>query len=323
MIPSSMPIELENVRQVLVKSEGSRITQIEPGIFLYSQNRHGTTVLLGSYQTYVESGLKVRENADLRCDGRGRELMRIAAWNIQNGGGKRIDGISRALSAVESDVCVLSEYTNAASGRLTSALKSQGYAHILNTEPESRWGGILVASRMPMKRGDIVDCPSPERWLHVVFENVGLEIGAAYIPNSERSKTEKTEYWNWLIDVGGVLVSRTSIVCGDFNTGLPYVDEKGSTLKCSAQMSQMLESQWTDLWRITHPRDRESSWWSNIGNGFRLDHAFGSPTLVSRSRGAEYVTMIEDQCVTHESRTHVGCERRPLSDHSMLTIDLD
>jgi exonuclease III len=65
--------------------------------------------------------------------------MRIAAWNIQNGGGKRIEGISRALSDAQSDVCVLSEYTNASSQRLTMALQGRGYEHILHTEPlESR-----------------------------------------------------------------------------------------------------------------------------------------------------------------------------------------
>jgi exonuclease III len=174
-----------------------------------------------------------------------------------------------------------------------------------------------------MERGDIVDCPSPERWLHVMIASAGLEIGAAYIPNSERSKTEKSEYWNWLLDVGGELVSRSAIICGDFNTGLPYVDEMGKTLKCSTQMSQMLHSQWTDLWRMTHPHDREASWWSNTGNGFRLDHAFGSPESVSRSRRAEYVTLVDDQCVAHESRNHVGCERKPLSDHSMLIVDFE
>ena len=249
--------------------------------------------------------------------------MRITAWNIQNGGGERIDGIARALSDVQSDVCVLSEFTNASSKRLVRALKGHGYDHILHTEPENRWGGILIASRLPMTRGEIVDCPSPERWLHVVIEKAGLEVGAAYIPSSERSATEKSEYWNWLLDVGRDLVTRTAIICGDFNTGLPYVDEKAKTLKCSAQMRQMLDSQWTDIWRITHPHDHDSSWWSNTGNGFRLDHAFGSPTLVSRSRGAEYVTLIDEQCVVHVSRVHLGCERRPLSDHSILTLDLE
>lgn len=248
--------------------------------------------------------------------------MRIAVWNIQNGGGKRIGGISRALSDVGADVCVLSEYTNASSSRLTEALSGDGFGHILDTEPEGRWGGILVASRLPMTRGDVRDCPSPDRWLHVVIRTAELEIGAAYIPNAERCKTEKAEYWRWLLEIGPKLSSRSTMICGDFNTGLPLIDEDGMTLKCSGSMAHMLSSQWTDLWRMHHPGERESSWWSNAGNGFRLDHAFGSSTLVSRLRDASYVTEIGDQCVTHRSRKHEGCALKPLSDHSMLTLDV-
>jgi exonuclease III len=249
--------------------------------------------------------------------------MRIAAWNIQNGGGKRISGIVRALSEVDSDICVLSEFTHASSQQLTPALSDGGYEYLLHTEPENRWGGVLVASRLPMTAGDIVDCPSPERWLHVVIPGAGLEIGAAYIPNAERSRTEKVEYWKWLVETGVNLVKRSAIICGDFNTGLPYVDEKDRTLQCAEQMSQMLESGWIDFWRKTHPHGRESSWWSPGGNGFRLDHAFGSPLAVSRFRKAQYTTEINDQCVAHPYRTHEGCERKALSDHSMLMIDLE
>jgi exodeoxyribonuclease-3 len=249
--------------------------------------------------------------------------MRISAWNIQNGGGKRIEGIARALSDAGSDVCVLSEYTNASSLRLITALKSYGYEHVLHTDPENRWGGVLVASRIQMKLGDIVDCPSPERWLHVIVGSNELEIGAAYIPNSERSGTEKSEYWDWLLTVGDELVRRDAIICGDFNTGLPLVDEDGKTLRCAKEMKQMLDSQWTDLWRAKHLQDRESSWWSNVGNGFRLDHAFGANSIVPRCSSAEYLTVINNQCVAHPSRVHEDCERKALSDHSMLVVDLD
>jgi exodeoxyribonuclease III len=249
--------------------------------------------------------------------------VRISAWNIQNGGGNRIEGIARALSDAGSDVCVLSEYTNASSLRLITALKGQGYEHVLHSYPENRWGGVLIASRVQMERGDIVDCPSPERWLHVVVGRDELEIGAAYIPNAERSRTEKSEYWRWLLGIGDDLVRRDAIICGDFNTGLPLVDEVGKTLRCAEEMRQMLDSQWTDLWRVRHLQERESSWWSNVGNGFRLDHAFATTSVAPRCKSAEYLTVIDDQCIAHPARAHEGCERKALSDHSMLVVDLD
>jgi exodeoxyribonuclease III len=248
--------------------------------------------------------------------------MKVSAWNIQNGGGERIGGIARALFDAGTDVCVLSEYTNASSLRLIASLNSHGFEHVLHTQPEDRWGGVLVASRVPIRVGDIVDCPSPERWLHVIVGN-DLEIGAAYIPNAERSRIEKSEYWKWLLGAGDQLVQRDALICGDFNTGLPFVDEEGKTLLCSQEMSRMLDSQWTDLWRTSHPEERESSWWSNMGNGFRLDHAFGTNSIVKRCQSAEYITVINEQCIAHRSRAHEGCERKALSDHSMLVVDLD
>ena len=38
---------------------------------------------------------------------------------------------------------------------------------------------------------------------------------------------------------------------------------------------------------------------------------------------AEYVTHINDQCVTHPYRSHDGCEKQALSDHSMLVVDIN
>ena len=248
--------------------------------------------------------------------------MRISVWNIQNGGGKRIHGIVRALAEAGSDLCVLSEYSSTSPHQLIDALGNHGFNNVLHTQPEGRQGGVLVAAKTPIQLGDIGDCPSPDRWLHVLVPTADLEIGAAYIPNSERSRTEKFEYWQWLLHVGTDLVHQKAIICGDFNTGLPYVDEDGKTLVCAEPMAQMLEFGWTDLWRRAHPERRESSWWSNAGNGFRLDHALASPSVGSLCQEVEYKNRIGDQCVVHPKRLSDGCTQRPLSDHSLMVVEL-
>jgi exonuclease III len=102
--------------------------------------------------------------------------MKIAAWNIQNGGGNRIAGITEALADVGADVCVLSEYTRGSSGRLTSSLVDHGYEHIAHTEPEGFWGGVLIASRTALQVGPVDSCPSRDRWLHVLVEGSEVEI---------------------------------------------------------------------------------------------------------------------------------------------------
>jgi exodeoxyribonuclease III len=249
--------------------------------------------------------------------------VRIACWNIQQGGGDRIEGIATALADIGTDVCVLSEYTVTSSGRVIDALGRQGFDHIVHTVPEPGWGGVLIASTLPLRAGQVDSCPSPDRWLHLLVDGHAVEIGAAYIPNAERSSTEKRTYWEWLLGIGSDLVSHPVIICGDLNTGLPYVDETAKTLKCADLMQRMLDAGWTDLWREANPDGRESSWWSNVGNGFRLDHALASPTAAQTCRDVAYVTEIGGRCLVHPGRRHEGCDQRPLSDHAMLLIDLD
>jgi len=248
--------------------------------------------------------------------------MRLAAWNIQSGGGSRIPGIATVLAEVGAEVCVLSEYTNARSDALTDALANVGLPHTLHTDPEARWGGVFVASRTPIRLGDVGDCPSPDRWLHVVGDDLPVEIGAAYIPNAERSKTEKTEYWDWLLGVGDKVLSRDVLITGDFNTGLHRIDEEGATFVCADRMARIPAGGWTDGWRLHHGDARESTWWSHRGNGFRLDHALLSPSARARCSGAEYLTSVGDRCIVHPQRRHDGCDLKPLSDHAMLVVEV-
>jgi exodeoxyribonuclease III len=248
--------------------------------------------------------------------------VKITAWNIQNGGGNRIAGITESLAAVDADVCVLSEYTRGSSPRLASSLANHGYEYIAHTEPEGFWGGVLIASRTPLQPGSVNSCPSSDRWLHVVVEGSEVEICGAYIPNRERSDTEKAEYWEWLIEMGRGLLDRAVLVCGDFNTGLPNADYDGRALPSAELMQVMLDSGWVDVWRRDHPNDAQHSWWSAAGNGFRIDHAFASPSAARLCQQVHYVTEVNGRCVVHPSRAAHDCGLGPLSDHSMLVVEL-
>ena len=66
---------------------------------------------------------------------------------------------------------------------------------------------------------------------------------------------------------------------------------------------------WVDAWRDRNPEGREFTWFSPRPdqNGFRLDHAFLSPTLASRLRDVRY---------DHSTRESHA------SDHSALVVDL-
>ena len=73
-------------------------------------------------------------------------------------------------------------------------------------------------------------------------------------------------------------------------------------------MQRLLDLGWVDLWRHFHPNTQEYTWKSTAGNGFRLDHAFASPSAVPR--------------VTNTYYSHAEREAK-VSDHSMLIIDLE
>jgi len=70
---------------------------------------------------------------------------------------------------------------------------------------------------------------------------------------------------------------------------------------------------WTDLWRLHHPGVTESTWYLKFkggarGNGFRLDHAFATPSPQSRVTSCRYSHVERDAGVT---------------DHSMVIVEVE
>jgi exodeoxyribonuclease-3 len=60
-------------------------------------------------------------------------------------------------------------------------------------------------------------------------------------------------------------------------------------------------SAWVDAWRAVHGDKREYSFVSPAGNGFRLDHAFLSPSLAPRLLDADYIHATRDRAVSDHS----------------------
>ncbi len=87
-------------------------------------------------------------------------------------------------------------------------------------------------------------------------------------------------------------------------------DEEGATFIAADRFAALSEQGWIDTWRAKHGSKREFSWFSAKGNGFRVDHAFASPSLAPRIVSVEYV---------HSSREGVAAP----SDHSALTLEID
>lgn len=231
--------------------------------------------------------------------------MRLLAWNIRQGGGTRLAAIAAALALHDADVVVISEYRGGESGeRLRGALAVLGYRHASTSAPPPGGNGVLIAARRPL-----IERPAISAGLSEPYRLVAVEIGAmllcgVYMPNL----LKKVPYWQRLIDGLADHAGRDALAIGDFNTCRAYLDEAGA-IDASAHFMDKIEAiGFCDLWRRRNPELREFSWYSTRGNGFRIDHAFLSPTLAARAGPV---------CYSHEER------RAGLSDHSPLILEIN
>ena len=230
--------------------------------------------------------------------------MRLLAWNIRQGGGSRLAGIMAAIARHDADVLVLSEYRGGDSAeRLRAALKASGYRHVTKLLPPPQRTGVLIAARRRfVERGPV--CERVEEPWRLVDVDLGvLRLTGVYMPNLQK----KVPYWQTLVDACTTRAVADALAIGDFNTCRAYVDEPGALDATAHFMDSMDAIGFRDLWRHRYPDGREFSWYSHRGNGFRIDHAFLSPSLAARAGSVRY---------SHEERL------AGLSDHSVLLLDL-
>jgi exonuclease III len=140
--------------------------------------------------------------------------------------------------------------------------------------------------------------------LHIVCSGSKLNDG---VPGEA-----KTRFWNAILGAAATRILEPFLLVGDFNTGAHRVDEVGRTFACSAHFAKLSESGWTDMWRYHNPATTEWTWYSKFrggarGNGFRLDHAFATPSLSPRITSCRY---------SHAERD------AGVSDHSMLILEV-
>jgi len=230
-------------------------------------------------------------------------LLRLLAWNIRQGGGTRLPAIVAALGRHAADLLVISEYRGGDSGaRLRAALAASGYAHQTGLVPPPGRNGVLIAARCPLREHGAVSEGVIEPYRMVRVEVAGLHLSGIYMPNL----LAKVPYWEALI-AALATAAGPALAIGDFNTCRAYVDEPGA-IDATAHFIDKIEGiGFCDLWRRRYPEGREFSWYSTRGNGFRIDHAFLSASLVAQAGAVRY---------SHDERL------AGLSDHSPLILDL-
>jgi len=236
--------------------------------------------------------------------GGGKIGERLLVWNIRHGGGSRLTRIVEALARHDAGIVVLCEYRRSTGAALRQALKGLGYGQATTTEPPQGRNGVLIAARRPFRQRGVLSgrVPDPYRMLDVEFEE--LRLTGVYLPNLLR----KVPYWEAIVRSAARRRGRAALFVGDFNTTRHYVDEAGAVCMTSAYMDRIERAGFRDVYRDRHPDRREFSWYSHAGNGYRLDHAFGTPRLAATVAGVRY---------SHDERLD------GLSDHSILLLDFD
>ncbi len=236
-------------------------------------------------------------------------MTKLMAWNILHGGGRRrIAEIALALLEADPDVLVINEFRTTVGGQLRAVLADHGWRHQACTDPPRHRNGTLIVSR----EGIRIVPPTPElpaclsqRWLEVEVD--GLRVIALHLPEDQRPRAQ-LHAWSYLLGVARERVDGPAVLLGDFNAGRHRADEAGEISRRSADLGRLWSIGYRDAWRERHPNAREATWISPLGGGFRIDHAYVSPSLSGQLRSAEYL---------HELR------ERGLSDHSALVVKVE
>lgn len=230
--------------------------------------------------------------------------MRVMTWNIRAGGGSRLDRIAAAIAAHQADVLVLTEYRSGDAGlRLRAVLRDLGFQSQSALEPPGIRNGVLIAAHRGLSRAAAVAPHVPEPWRMLTVTVERMRLFGIYMPNLRA----KVPYWEALITAAVPHARRITLAIGDFNTCRAFVDEPGATDRTAIYMDKILAAGFHDVWRDRFPDGREFSWYSHRGNGFRIDHAFASPSLARRIGEIRY---------SHVERTS------GLSDHPPLVVDI-
>jgi exonuclease III len=244
--------------------------------------------------------------------------MKLLAWNIRHGGGARLGRIVEEITAHDADAIVLTEYRAVPGKELLAELWDRGWPHAATTDALGNENGIVVFSRSPVRRTSAPAAPEHQvRWLDFVLPEYGFGVSALHIMAAGSGKRhpanlEKVRFWNTVLMAAETRRQEPLLFVGDWNTGLHHADEQGKTYVCAEQFGRLASIGWTDVWRRHNPGLNEWTWYSTLkggarGNGFRLDHAFASPSLLPRVRSCRY---------SHRER-----EAR-ISDHSILIVEI-
>jgi exonuclease III len=224
--------------------------------------------------------------------------MKIVTLNIRHGGGTRVPAILQYLSTQDADVIVLTEYRdNANAAEMRFGLLEQGLIHFSASAIDAKTNSVGIFSRRPFEPRTYPYLAFNDRHRLVSARIDDLEIFGVYFAQNRA----KAGLFQFILDGAYKPAAPAHLFIGDFNTGLHGIDEEGSTFYCAEQFAALPAAGLIDSWRSRNTAERDYSWYSQAGNGFRIDHVFSSGTADSRIENAYYDHIPRESGITDHS----------------------
>lgn len=224
--------------------------------------------------------------------------MKLVSLNIRHGGGIRVPGILRYLLSHDPDVIVLTEFReNANAEPLRSGLAAGGLRHFAAASIDPKQNSVCILSKVPFETRTYPDLPPQDRHRLISAHFNDIAVYGVYFSQNKA----KAGLFEFLAKNEHRPTETTYFIVGDFNTGIHFQDEQGATFYCAAQFQALSESGLIDSWRTRNPNTKEFSWFSNHGNGFRIDHVFSNPAADSSIQQVFYDHLPRESKVTDHS----------------------
>ena len=229
--------------------------------------------------------------------------MRIITWNARHGGGRRATAFAETLASLSPDVGVITEYRNGPAGaQIKNGLEYAGLNYFSSILTPAKLNTVLLCSRTPFEERRL-DSLGEETHRCIWALAQGINILGFYFPQNR----EKAAVFDSICQLDPSVLKEQSLLIGDLNTGRHFLDERAKTFHCAEYFDRLEDIGWIDAWRSRNEEAKEFSWFSNAGNGFRIDHAFVSSGLNRRIKSVAYNHSVRES---------------GLSDHSALIVDL-
>ena len=231
--------------------------------------------------------------------------MKFISWNVNGLRAAMGKGFQETFEKLDADFFCLQE-TKMQAGQLDLAFP--GYQSYWNYADKKGYSGTAIFTKhapLSVQYGMGIDQHDHEGRL-ITLEYPGFYLVCCYTPNSQDGLRRLDYRMQWEDDLRQYLLGldekKPVVLCGDLNVAHEEIDLKnpktnhqnaGFTDQERQQMTQLLESGFTDTFRYFHPTLTDAySWWSyrfharekNVG--WRIDYFITSNRLVPQLQSA-------------------------------------